>query len=332
MKLIDAIRPQSDTRLAIVGTGGKSVTLFRLARQISGPVIVSVSTDLGVNQIEHADYHYIVRRREEFTPLRETIKGGISLVTAGEGTGNWMKGLSFAMLEELNEIAHSHNAPLLLMTDYPKRKTLKAPTQQGPLIPDFIESMIVLVDIGVLGEPVISDWANHPDMYSILSGLKIGDAITPQAMINGLVDENGILKNISKGVRKITFLNEVDTPEQAGVARRMVKPLQKAYDVVVIGRTLDEGDEVKAAFVKVAGVILAAGGSTRMGTSKQLLQWAGQTLVRLAAEKALKAGLDPVVVVTGASHREVRKAVEDLEVDIVHNPDWEKGQSTSVKS
>jgi molybdenum cofactor cytidylyltransferase len=55
-------------------------------------------------------------------------------------------------------------------------------------------------------------------------------------------------------------------------------------------------------------------------------------MVRLAAEKALKAGLDPVMVVTGAFQQGVENAVRDLAVQLIHNPDWEKGQSTSVKS
>jgi molybdenum cofactor cytidylyltransferase len=150
--------------------------------------------------------------------------------------------------------------------------------------------------------------------------------------VNVLVDESGGLRNIPKGARRIAFLNQVDTPHQAGIARGMVKPLQTAYDVVFIGRMLDRQDEIKAAFVKVAGVVLAAGGSTRMGTSKQLLEWEGQPMVRLAAEKALRAGLEPVIVVTGASHEEVRRAIGDLQVQVVYNPNWERGQSTSVKA
>ena len=52
---------------------------------------------------------------------------------------------------------------------------------------------------------------------------------------------------------------------------------------------------------RVAGVILAAGASRRMGAgrNKMLLQLEGESLLRRAARRALAAGLSPVVVVLG---------------------------------
>lgn len=80
----------------------------------------------------------------------------------------------------------------------------------------------------------------------------------------------------------------------------------------------------------VAGVILAAGMSRRMGQPKMLLPWHGQPLVRHLAQVALNGGLAPVVVVTGyASHR-VAAALAGLPVVVVHNPAFAQGQSTSL--
>lgn len=82
----------------------------------------------------------------------------------------------------------------------------------------------------------------------------------------------------------------------------------------------------------VAGVILAAGASRRMGRSKQLLMWRGKPFICHVARTALDADLAPVVVVTGAQADEVQAALADLPVEIVHNPRWAEGQSTSVRA
>jgi molybdenum cofactor cytidylyltransferase len=82
----------------------------------------------------------------------------------------------------------------------------------------------------------------------------------------------------------------------------------------------------------IAAVILAAGGSTRMGQPKLLLDWRGEPLIRWPVKTALKAGLSPVIVVTGAAAEAVERSLTGLEIELVHNPDWEKGQSTSVRS
>jgi molybdenum cofactor cytidylyltransferase len=83
--------------------------------------------------------------------------------------------------------------------------------------------------------------------------------------------------------------------------------------------------------VKVGGVVLAAGSSSRLGHPKQLLRHEGKTLVRRAAEAAVAAGLSPVVVVLGARARDVASELEGLPVLTVHNPDWEAGMGSSLR-
>jgi len=80
----------------------------------------------------------------------------------------------------------------------------------------------------------------------------------------------------------------------------------------------------------VAGVILAAGSSTRFGRNKLLLTLGGESLVRRAANAALAAGLDPVVVVLGHEADRVRAELEGLLVLTVYNPAHARGMNTSL--
>jgi molybdenum cofactor cytidylyltransferase len=81
---------------------------------------------------------------------------------------------------------------------------------------------------------------------------------------------------------------------------------------------------------KVAGIVLAAGGSARMGRAKQLLPIDGQPMVRRITSAAHTAGLDQVVVVVGAHAQMVQQALAGLPVDVVHNQAWAEGMSTSL--
>ena len=81
----------------------------------------------------------------------------------------------------------------------------------------------------------------------------------------------------------------------------------------------------------VAGVLLAAGESTRFGASNKLLEPVdGIPIVRRAAETLVAADVSPVVVVLGADARDVRAAIAALPVHVVENPDYDHGQATSV--
>lgn len=82
----------------------------------------------------------------------------------------------------------------------------------------------------------------------------------------------------------------------------------------------------------VAGIILAAGAASRMGQPKLLLPWKGQPLIRHALQTGLAAGLDPLIVVTGAHANLMQAALDGLPARVVHNPHWQQGQSTSVRA
>ncbi len=84
----------------------------------------------------------------------------------------------------------------------------------------------------------------------------------------------------------------------------------------------------------VAGVVLAAGCSTRLAgeVPKQLLELDGEPLVRRVARTALASRLSEVVVVLGHRAEAVGAALAGLAVRRVVNPDFEAGQSTSVRS
>jgi molybdenum cofactor cytidylyltransferase len=84
---------------------------------------------------------------------------------------------------------------------------------------------------------------------------------------------------------------------------------------------------------RVAAIILAAGQSRRMGgPNKMLAEIGGKPLVRIAAEQALGSHARPVIVVTGHERERVEAALDGLQIERVHNPDFAQGLSTSLKA
>jgi molybdenum cofactor cytidylyltransferase len=84
---------------------------------------------------------------------------------------------------------------------------------------------------------------------------------------------------------------------------------------------------------RIAGVLLAAGTSSRYGDENKLLaELDGEPLVRHAARTLLAASVDPVVVVVGHEADRVIDALDDLDVEFVRNDDYDEGQSTSVRA
>jgi molybdenum cofactor cytidylyltransferase len=82
----------------------------------------------------------------------------------------------------------------------------------------------------------------------------------------------------------------------------------------------------------VAAVVLAAGGSERMGMPKQLLPIEGQPMVRRVAQAVCEAGLAQVIIVVGAYAEAVEQALRGLPVEVVSNDTWAEGLSSSVRA
>ena len=82
----------------------------------------------------------------------------------------------------------------------------------------------------------------------------------------------------------------------------------------------------------VAGVVLAAGASTRMGENKLLFRLNGEALVARAARTAASAGLDPVIVVLGHDATRVERELEGIACLRVRNAEHASGQGSSFRA
>ncbi|KRG71567.1 nucleotidyltransferase family protein [Pseudoxanthomonas dokdonensis] len=78
-------------------------------------------------------------------------------------------------------------------------------------------------------------------------------------------------------------------------------------------------------------VLLAAGGSRRLGRPKQLLLRDGEPLVRRVARLALATDADEVLVICGAFEADIRAALQGLPLHCLSHPDWQHGLGSSVR-
>ncbi len=327
LNLKRALRIDGPICVAFIGSGGKTTAIFQLARELKPPVIVTATSHLGAWQTSLADQHLVIESPESISGVLKE-KTGVIVVTGGLD-GDRTKPVPTATLREIYEFCARHNIPMLIEADGSRQKPLKGWASHEPPIPEFADHIVQVVGLSGLGHALTEDNVHRPEIFASLSGLPLGAEITADALTRALTHPQGAARNIPAGAKWTILLNQADAPNLQAAAHRMTPALLQRFHAVVIASL--EKKLFYAVHDRIAGVVLAAGASTRFGAPKQLLDWKGEPFVRVVARRALEAGLSPVIVVTGEQTAQIRNAVEGLDVRVVFNPDWNSGQASSIK-
>ncbi len=328
LSLAQALRVNSSSCIAFIGAGGKTTAMFQLARELPGPVIVTATSHLGAWQTELADKHIV---NQTPAALEELVHGwkGVILVT-GEIDKERTKPIAGDLLSWLRQFCGDRSIPLLIEADGSREKPLKAWAEYEPPIPSFVDVIVQVVGLDGIGKALTADHVHRAEKFSGLSGLPFGETITTSSLIRVLIHPEGGLKNIPHRARRVVLLNQADTPELQSLAQGLSQSLLASYHSAII--TSLKLKRIFAVNEPIAGIVLAAGESSRYGQPKQLLDWKGEPFVRAVTKTALQAGLSPVVIVTGSNAASIESSVNDLDVSIVRNEQWKTGQAGSIKA
>jgi len=329
MDLDRRFRLDNHSKIALVGGGGKTTLMFQLARDFGKKVICTTSTHLALDQLGAADKHFIITAPSDLPGPDVDFPGDVLLFTGPQVETNRMGSPSPALLEDLAGLADSWDCPLIIESDGARKLPIKAPAEHEPPIPGFVNVVITVIGLSGLGKPLRGDWVHRPELYSKLVDLPLGETLESHHLVKGLISPEGGVKNIPPGARRILLINQIDSFPNWKTFYEQMDLLLDHFSLV--GFSVLEDQMLLEVHERIAGVVLAAGGSSRFGEPKQLLDWHGKPLVRHVVELATAGGLNPVVVVTGADHDAVSEALRGSRIEVACNPGWESGQSSSVR-
>ncbi len=84
--------------------------------------------------------------------------------------------------------------------------------------------------------------------------------------------------------------------------------------------------------MKTGIILLAAGSSSRLGRTKQLIEIPGETLINKGIKEAKKSKADGLVVVLGANAARIQTGFDPSSTPFIVNPDWQHGMSSSMQA
>jgi len=245
MTLADALGLGNDEVVALVGGGGKTTAMFRLAREIvakGGRAITTTTTRIFAAQIALAPAHVPAA---DATPERVSAAlaahGQVLVIgPTNAGTGK-ADGVSLDLFRRLR--AWCPEACILNEADGSRMRPFKAPAEHEPVIPVETTLVVPVVGADVFGQPLDADHVHRPELVSALSGAPPGAPITPEIVARVLAHPEGGRKGVPAGARVVALINKVESLPDRAPARETAERLLREPAIHAVVLTTLRGDE-----------------------------------------------------------------------------------------
>ena len=128
---------------------------------------------------------------------------------------------------------------LLVEADGSAGHPVKAPAEHEPVIPPYVSTVIAMLGLEAVGEPLRPKIVFRVDLFKKLTGLNPGQRLTPPVLSRLFLDAKGLFKGTPPSAKKVAFLNKRDllTEEQGArdLAHQILEDRGKKVERVVIG-------------------------------------------------------------------------------------------------
>lgn len=334
--------------MALVGAGGKSTLMQRLAREVTAAslrVLFTTTTRLWHHQFASLPDPHLVGNLEEASRVSATAGPLLTLAQRLLPEEGKVQGLPPAWVDALAE--QGDFDLIVVEADGSRERPLKAPGEEEPLVPARTSLFISVAGWRAMGRPLTPAHVHRAERAAVITGHPVGSPITPEMMITLLTHPQGGLKGVPGDARVVWLINQVNEADTMAIVEAMARELLARADVPptyppaeVILAALAKDPPVHAVVGRVAAVVLAAGAGTRFGGAKQVAMWQGRPLIHHVLDAVAASDVDEIVVVIGAHAHRVREAIETwqsgrevgIPVQVVMNERWQEGQSTSVRA
>ena len=223
--------------IALVGGGGKTTTMFKLAaelKNIGKRVLITTTTAIYKPSRWQYDVLILTGHKKLEKTLGSINEAGITVI--GKEINHEGKLLGIAP-EAIDELYHEGSYDIIVVeADGSKKRPIKAPAQHEPVIPKATTDVIGVIGLESLGKRISEENVHRPELFIQIVGAEMQDKINVDMLISLVLDGNGLFKNTPIQANKYLLLNKMDLiaeEEQKKLAQRL-KALDKEFKEAII--------------------------------------------------------------------------------------------------
>jgi probable selenium-dependent hydroxylase accessory protein YqeC len=245
--LTEALGIQTREVISLVGAGGKTTLMFRIAKELalSGKKVVTTTTtkilepatgetsSLFIDSDEEKIKDFVGRHLVPYHPL--------TIARERLGSGK-LKGVSPDLVDELWG-SYDIDA-IIIEADGAAGRPVKAPREWEPVIPSSTTLVVAILGVDGMEMELNEENVFQPERVSKLTGIPMGERITEEAMAILMTHAEGVFKGAPSSSRVVAFLNKVDIPNGVArakrIAQKIIEKKNSQIERVVLGQLKNE--------------------------------------------------------------------------------------------
>lgn len=221
--------------ISIVGGGGKTTTMFRLANElVKFEKKILIGTTTAILNPHKSTYDRLMTLDTGYS-CTNIPKGSITVI-AGETTEAKLFGVDKEVIDKIYESKIFDY--IIIETDGAKMRPIKAPADHEPVIPSLTTKNIGVIGTDCIGKTIDEEYVHRPEILTKITNSKIGDTIDSEIIYRLVTSEDGIFKSTPQNSKKYLILNKAESEDRKGEAIKVKEMLIKSkfnIEDVIIG-------------------------------------------------------------------------------------------------
>ena len=241
--------------ISLVGAGGKTTLMYRLAKELllSGKrVVTTTTTKILEPKLKETKFLFVdsdEKKIKDFVWQHLDQYRHLTVARERLGSGK-LKGV---LPELVNELWSLDKVDIIIVeADGAAGRPVKAPREWEPVIPTATTLVVAILGVDGVGRELNEENAFQPEGISKITGIPVGEKLTDEAMAILMVHPEGLFKGAPSSSRIVAFFNKVDIPKGVAkakdIARKIFEKKQRQIERVVLGQLKSEPPVVEVVF------------------------------------------------------------------------------------
>ena len=215
--------------VSLVGSGGKTTLMYQLARELTTKgmrVITTTTTKIFPPQSSESSRLVIADHEDSLLKkAQELLKKENHITVAEKFIGPKLKGISPQLADTMQEQKIAD--VIVIEADGARGCPLKAPNETEPVIPSSTTWTLVVAGLDGIGKRNTEDYVFRPDYFFRLTGVNVGEVITPESVSRIILHPEGITRGTPEKAGIVVILNKGEILNGLDIGKKIANSIMK---------------------------------------------------------------------------------------------------------